>query len=221
MSFVRLGLDLLGELVSPTRCAACDERVGARVVFCGSCALSVSRAGPARRLTAGGALAGEHAVLAYGGAVATAIMQLKYFGRSDLLPRFGAVMAVAAREITEGVDVVVSVPLHPVRLAARGFDQAALLAGPVARQLRVKHEVGALERVRDTPKQATHGREARAANVAGAFRCAGERIAGRRVLLVDDVRTTGATLSACAVALRGGGARRVVSLVLASRDLEG
>jgi len=207
----RIAVAMIGELVAPSRCASCEEHVGARVLFCGGCGLSVERAGEQP--------AGQHSLFAYGGAVATAIVRMKYAGRSDLATRFADVLADAALPLRDDVDVVVPVPLHVRRLAERGFDQAALLAGPVARRIGVRHLPRALLRTRETPRQASLDRTARAVNVEAAFRCASPRsIEGRRVLLVDDVRTTGATLSSCAEALRGAGASSVVSLVLASRD---
>ena len=212
----RLGLvalHLLGELVCPTRCAACDELVSPRALFCPACAPSVTSAGPQP--------ASEHSVFAYGGAVATAIARFKYAARSDLAVRFAEVMAggAAAQAAKGNLELVVPVPLHPRRLVERGYDQAALLAMPIARRWGVRCAPRALVRTRPTPPQASLDRAARSANVADAFRCAmPEKVRGRRVLLVDDVRTTGATLAACADALRRAGAPEVRTLVLASRD---
>ncbi|MDB4933107.1 MAG: Competence protein phosphoribosyltransferase domain protein [Labilithrix sp.] len=209
-----VGLELLGELVAPTRCAACDEPTGARVLFCATCGVSV--------MPALAQPAASYAVFDYGGAVATAIVRLKYAGRFDLAARFAGVMAGTAALLADQVDLVVPVPLHPKRLVERGFDQAALLAAPVARRLGIEHAPRALVRTRPTPPQASLDRAARSANVADAFRCASARaVERRRVLLVDDVRTTGATLASCAEALLDAGAREVCSLVLASRDRPG
>jgi ComF family protein len=116
----------------------------------------------------------------------------------------------------------VPVPLHPRRLVERGFDQAALLAMPIARRWGVRCATRALLRTRATPPQASLDRAARSANVADAFRCAmPEIVRGRRILLVDDVRTTGATLTSCVDVLGRAGALEVRSLVLASRDRPG
>lgn len=207
--------DLLGELVAPTRCAACEERVRPSLLFCGTCAVSVERSEE------------PDAVFQYGGAVADAIVRFKYRGRHDLASRLGGAMAALAAKTygtaaTRGAvarpDLVVPVPLHPRRVVERGFDQAALLAGPVAKILRAEISVTVLRRTRDTPRQATLDRDARAANVESAFICAAPaRVRGRRVLLIDDVRTTGSTLGACREALREAEAASVSTLVLAAR----
>lgn len=113
-------------------------------------------------------------------------------------------------------DLVIPVPLHPSRLRWRGFNQAALLAAPVARRLGCKLDVGSLIRVVPTTPQTAKDIQTRRRNVRNAFAVKRPaRIANRRVLLIDDVMTTGATANECARALRAAGARSVDVLTLA------
>lgn len=207
-----LAAGLIGELLAPTSCCACDVRVAPRVLFCPSCAASVERADPR------GAREGSAAAFDYGGATITAVTRLKYEDRADLAPRLASAMSYAAQRFAGTCDVVVPVPLHPRRLAERGYNQAALLAAPIARALAIDFAPRALVRVRDTPKQALLERKARLENVNHAF-IPRERalLEGRRVLLVDDVCTTGATLEGCTTALHEVGVWEVRTLVLARR----
>jgi ComF family protein len=137
-------------------------------------------------------------------------------GLLGLDPGPRAVASALAREAAGRApapgELVVPVPLHPVRLRQRGFNPAALLARAVARAHGLAVAPRALERLRDTPSQTGLGRRARRRNVAGAFGVrSGERIPAR-VWLVDDVVTTGATLAEAARALRRAGARQVTAI---------
>jgi ComF family protein len=204
--------NLFGELLAPSRCAACDEPVAPRVPFCGACACSliVDRRSSARGV--------DVSAFEYGGAIARAIVRFKY-GRDPSLSRpLGALACTALSRLRVDVDCVTHVPLHASRLADRGFDQGALLGAHVARALGVPMRYATLRRTRDTRQQASLGRADRLMNVHGAFECTDGTIDGRRVLVVDDVRTTGATLAACVTALRQAGASATATLVLA-RDV--
>jgi ComF family protein len=209
--------EALGALLAPDRCAACAAAVPMRTIFCPACAATVAVATFDAR--GGGP---DVAAFAYGGAVAQAIAAFKYAGRPDLARPLAHLMRRALPALRAcSPDLVVPVPLHPSRLAARGFNQAALLAAPVARDLAARFAPRALVRTRDTAAQASLDRPAREANVASAFVLRrGASVRGARVLIVDDVRTTGATLRACAAALEAGGAREVRTLVLARADRE-
>jgi ComF family protein len=202
-------LDLVASALAPPRCAACDEPVRRLAAFCEACASTVERA-PADTK--------DIAALVYGGAIARAIMRFKYEQRPDLERPLGDLLALALSAQTEvtGDMVVIPVPLHPSRLAERGFNQSALLANRVARRLGAHVLPVALERKVHTAQQAKLGKEARANNLDGAFQTRrGADIRGRRVLLVDDVRTTGATLAAASRALADGGACEVLTAVVA------
>ena len=208
---IQLLVELAGALVSPERCAACDARVPVRTIFCPSCVLTVE--------------ASPHdseslAPFRYGGAIAEAIVRFKYQRRGDLARPLGALMLRAVPHFRHlEIDLVVPVPLHPSRLAERGFNQAALLARPIARALGIPLLARGLDRTRDTPRQATLDRALRLENVAAAFVArAPEKVSARRILLVDDVRTTGATLRACAASLQKAGASCVYDTALALAD---
>jgi ComF family protein len=178
-------------------------------IFCPACAATLvpaERHGPR-----------ELAPFLYGGALAAAIGSLKYEGRVDRARPLGHLLLGALAPLrTSPPSLVVPVPLHPRRAELRGYNQAALLARPVARALGARFAV-ALRRERDTLAQATLDRELRLRNMRGAF-SAVTRVEGESVLLVDDVRTTGATLEACSAALLGAGAKDVRTLVLAVAD---
>ncbi len=192
---------MLLSILGPNRCAACDAPAREDAVFCPGCALVVER------------IDDEHAPFAYGGPIAVAITRFKYRPLPELARPLGALLASEARKLELEVDCVVPVPLHPARLFERGFNQATLLARPVARALGVPLLARALVRTRPTARQAELDRSARQVNVEGAFRA--RRPIRGRVLLVDDVRTTGATQNACAVALREAGCSDVRFYVLA------
>ncbi len=150
-----------------------------------------------------------------------AIHALKYGGRTVVAGPLAGLLAEAGPRLLGGVprervDALVPVPLHRGRLAERGFNQAELLARPCARRWGMPVLSRALVRTRHTRPQAELEGAARHDNVAGAFAVVRSReVVGRRLLLIDDVLTTGATAAAAARALRYGGAAEVGVLVLA------
>src|SRR5207253_7745771 len=142
---------------------------------------------------------------------------LKYGDRLDLAPMLARWMASAGRELLAEADALVPVPLHWRRLWARRFNQSAALATAIAADVHVPVTT-ALKRIRATPQQVGLSKSERAQNVQGAFRvpaAAKAEVAGRRLLLIDDVLTSGATVDACARALLRAGATSVDVLVFA------
>ena len=146
------------------------------------------------------------------------VHRLKYYDRMELAAPLGRWMARAGAEILADAQVLVPVPLHRGRLLSRQFNQAAALAAVIARHSGVASDPSLLARVKATRPQVGMSRTERANNLQGAFRVPEDRklwLAGRRVVLVDDVLTSGATANACARALFRGGAESVDLLVFA------
>jgi ComF family protein len=146
------------------------------------------------------------------------VLSFKYGDRLDLAPMMGQWMARAGRELLANADALLPVPLHWRRLWARRFNQSAALAGAISGMSGVPVLHGALKRVRATPQQVGLSKTERADNVQGAFRVPAEEkanVAGRRLVLIDDVLTSGATVDTCARALLRAGAAHVDVLVFA------
>jgi len=217
VSLTRLAGSLL-DLVFPPRCAGC-RRPG--TYLCADCRRAVHRqsgpicpaCGRATRVPELCApcretplpLDGIRSAVEFSGPVRRAVHALKYRGRRELAPVLAELMLAAWRDAPLPAELVVPVPLHAGRLAARGYNQAALLAEAFARGAGLPYEAAALARTRATPAQVELGARERRRNVADAFSAVAAHVGRRRVLLIDDVCTTGATLGACGAALRAAG----------------
>jgi ComF family protein len=158
------------------------------------------------------------AAVIYNGVARDLVHALKYRDHLELVQWMAGWMSRAGGDVIGDADVIVPVPLHRRALWWRRFDQAAALAISVATRAQKECAADVVQRVRPTDKQVGLGRKAREANVRGAFRVgdAGRAaVAGRRVLIVDDVFTTGATIRAVTKAVKRGGAKAVDALVFA------
>jgi len=205
------------DVIQPPVCPRCGRAVapdteagtsgGGCSIRCGLC----SEPGPD--------LGAIRAYAYFSGTMREAIHELKYQGVTVLAAPLGQMMARAwTRLAPEGgadMDAIVPVPLHPARERERGYNQAALLARELGRLLGHPVVENVLRRSRATLPQVSLDTRARYANVQGAFRCTDDSLRHSRVLLIDDVCTTGATLEAAAAALRRGGASTVVAYTLA------
>jgi ComF family protein len=160
----------------------------------------------------------------FAGAVKEAVLRLK-FGRKARISALIADQLMAAadtRLIAASCDLLIAVPLHRSRLRERGFNQAALIARRLSRQLQVPVDLSHLRRIRATPAQAlTQSRQERLKNIQGAFRVSPDHpFRGKKVCLIDDVVTTGATLRSSAQSLLTAGAKEVRAVTFA-RSLMG
>ena len=164
------------------------------------------------------AFASARAILSYDENSRGAILALKHADRLDLVPGFARWLGRSGRTLLQDCDVIVPVPLHWTRLATRRFNQAALLAQAIGRSAGLPILPQALQRRRATRSQGHLGRLARFRNVKGAIAVAERHattVTNRRILLIDDVITTGATIESAAKALISAGARQVDVLALA------
>jgi ComF family protein len=154
---------------------------------------------------------------AFSGPTRRALHSLKYDGERRLAAPLGQALAARWRSASRGGDVLVPVPVHAARRRERGFDQAEDLARSCGRTLELP-VVNALERRESTAAQHALGKLERAVNVGGAFGLrdgAAQRVRGHWIVLIDDITTTGATLSGCAAALHRAGALAVSALTVA------
>src|SRR3954469_16745537 len=229
----RLALDI----ALPTLCVSCREPVDGEGV-CAECWAKLSfiappfcpRLGipfvydPGPELLSMEAIANPpasqpaRAAVRYDDVARTLVHALKYQDRTDLAPAMGRWMARAGQELLGDADVLVPVPLHWRLGWSRRYNQSGALARVISRQSGVKFASEALRRIRPTAQQIGLSRPQRASNVQGAFKVTPDRmndVQGRRIILVDDVLTSGATTDACARALLRARAAEVDVLVFA------
>jgi len=225
------------DIAVPPACVACRKPMEAHNTLCPKCWLQVDfiRAPLCDRLGIPMAFGPEEAILsaraaadppvydrARAVATHTGLMRdlahkLKYGDQQHVVPLLARLMAEAGRELLKDSDLIVPVPLGRMRLWQRSFNQAAVLARAVGRRTGVAYDPLLLERARETPSQVGLTRDQRQDNVRGAFKIAEGRVdavRGRKVTLVDDVITTGATVDAAALTLQRAGAARVDVLAL-------
>jgi ComF family protein len=203
------------DLLAPARCAACNSLLnGIGAPFCPACSpllewLEPDAVGLPYR-----------ALFRYGGPAADAIRRLKYEGSSEIASALGPALTEAVLDWQTKLDAVTAIPLSPRKLRVRGYNQSGLLARQVARGLGLPFQPRWLTRVREGQRQVGQTRHARLAQARGAF-AASPQVSGRAVLLLDDVRTTGATLDEAGRVLEQAGASAVYRLVLAEADERG
>ena len=226
-------------VVYPPRCTLCGGLVDSEFGLCGTCWRDTPVIAGLVCDTCGSPLPGEadettetcddclriarpwqrgRAALIYKGNARKLVLALKHGDRHDIVPLAAKWMRQAAGPLVKPQTLFVPVPLHWTRLLRRRFNQSALLAQAVARQVNMHWSPDVLERVRRTPSLDGLGFDARFMTLESAIRVREGRrlmIQGRSVILVDDVMTSGATLAACASALLDGGAAEVSTLTLA------
>ena len=235
---LRAGLRLLLDVALPPLCPSCREPLGGGAGLCAACWSKLSLIEPPYCARLGipftydpgpGLLSMEaianppsydraRAAVRYDDIARALVHRFKYGDRLDLAPMMGRWMARAGQELLGDADALVPVPLHWRRLWTRRFNQSAALAEQISRESGIAVAPAALKRVKATAQQVGLSRKDRAANVQGAFKVDPARkaeIAVKRLVVVDDVLTSGATTEACARALLRAGAGHVDVLVFA------
>ena len=224
------------DLLLPPRCLACAEEVGTTHALCAACWRKMTFLGapccdccglPFAYDLGAGVLCGAclrdppsydraRSALRYDDGSRGLVLAFKHGDRLHGVPAFAEWMRRAGADLLAESDLVVPVPLHWTRLLRRRYNQSALLAQGIARASGVAYAADWLIRRRRTPSQGAFGALGRKRNVESAFRLDAKRsVRGLRVVLVDDVLTTGATVEECARVLRRAGARKVNVLTLA------
>ena len=156
----------------------------------------------------------------FGGPIRNGLHALKYRGNLALGEALSRPMIDLVQKTGWNFDMVMPVPLGAARLKERGYNQASLLARPLALKFNLPYPVKSLKRMRETNSQVELNRQERKKNVVGAFQADHKVVAGKSVLMVDDVTTSGSTLDACAEALLQAGAQKVFGLTLARAELK-
>ncbi len=151
----------------------------------------------------------------YSGVIRECIHSLKYENNRALGKYFAELLIPIVRKQTWSINVVIPVPLSMKRLKERGYNQAAVIAHPLALLLEQPYQPYGLEQIRDTRSQVGLSAEERRFNVIDAFKAIPELVRGKNILLIDDVMTTGATMESCAKALKYAGSGRVFCATIA------
>lgn len=207
------------DLIYPPRCPICDVFVAGCDELCLPCENTIQRLDSDAHMELPGRiwLSLARSCFAYDGPLRDALMSMKYSRRLDLARFFCNELAEEA-SVCGDCDVIVCVPMTASRIRGRGYNPAALLSQGLVKIKKIPCSLGALRRIRKVPPQVGLPRGERVKNVAGVFEIAASHVSninGRRVLLIDDVLTTGATLNDCARALMKSGADKVVALTVA------
>ena len=211
-------MNKLLKLLFPPKCMLCGKVLGEEEEICASCREKVLLNTAPPRVEKGAFFDKAAAGLWYENEVRQAVQRLKYHEKQSYARPLARVMAYAVRhKLEEDIDLVTFVPTNAATLRERGYNQAELLARELATMLD-KPCLPTLEKVRETRPMHGLRPEERRANVLGAYRlcCPETAVAGKRVLVADDILTTGSTLSECARMLKTAGASRVLCVCAAA-----
>lgn len=199
------------DLIFPPRCAGCGRL---DTFWCDECQQELDEITLAEHIEAKSPLQAVTASGWHVGKLREAVQALKYENARQVAQPLGEKLARCLQRQDWTIDILVPVPLHTKRLAERGYNQAQEIAEVVAKMSGIRCEADALQRVRETQSQVTVSGAERLVNIQGAFAAHSQLVKGQSVLIIDDVYTTGSTLSACGEALLAAGAQVVYGLTV-------
>lgn len=219
LALMRQAAGVVADALFPPRCPLCDAFVDSGGPPCADCSASLCRLKTPAHIPniPASVLSCCVSCFAHEGRIKDALHGFKYKERLDLAGYFATELFAISFAVGT-FDAILPVPLFPARLKARGFNQSSMLAKGLGKLAAAPVDIDSLVRIRDVPPQVGLSREERVANVRGAFsvRAGREvRVAGKNLILVDDVMTTGATLAECARGLIAAGASSVSALTVA------
>lgn len=212
-------------MIFPPKCIFCSELLypGTGINICSSCYKKVRfidekgqviRTAPFSRYLDGIVCACE-----YSGVIKDSLIRYKFFEKSSYYRTFSGLLFEKLKKMTNycKFDIIISVPLHKRKQRIRGYNQSLLISRELSRAMGVMDSSGILYRTRDTHAQSLLKREERYKNVKDAFKVNNpDKIKGKKILLVDDILTTGQTISECSRVLKEAGAQTVIAAVIAS-----
>lgn len=204
-------MDIIRRLLFPPKCVLCGGLLERNETdFCRQCRIDSPRCGHDRRKFP--FIDDWTSLWYYEGAPRKSILRFKFYGARHYAPAYGRALALALEErFPEGFDILTWVPISRARKLRRGYDQVQLLAGAVGRELGLRPRKTLYKKRNNPPQSGIKGRAERRANVLGVYRAVEpEAFAGKRILLLDDVVTTGATAGECARVLLTAGAKQVI-----------
>lgn len=225
-SFLGTVLDYAAKVLFPPKCIFCGKvlNIDADVEICADCLKKISfiddmdiKSG--KFWSQKNWYDGVICVCQYNSIVKSSIIRYKFYNRSSYYRTFGKILADRVRKTVKlsEFDLIISVPLHRSRESKRGYNQSRLISKVLSRELGLKESSNLLVRIRDTSSQSLLDRKDRLDNLRGAFKVRNEdAVRNKRILLVDDVMTTGATINECSKVLKKAGAVKVVAAVIAT-----
>lgn len=205
-------------------CIFCDERkhtdtaeiVSGKIGICRGCSLKLARTAYSLPYKGTKSISYIMSPFEYTGALRNAILNFKFYNSRAYAPLFADMMTdyLDSYTIWDKFDYIIPVPLHASRLKKRGYNQSELISAHISQYLGIPHKTDGISRIRHTKHQSKLQKSDRVRNVQNAFTCT-EDFTDKRILLFDDICTTGSTLEACASSLKAAGAEYICALTLA------